>query len=93
MVSIVCLTAHFTQVEICKTGLWGGNGGFPCDIKVEPYHLENVTICSGAVIDSLAFSFRDQSQHQHTVGPWGGNGGDITTVCFFLYISLIIIVT
>ena len=42
---------------------------------MEPYHLENVTICSGAVIDSLAFSFRDQSQHQHTVGPWGGNGG------------------
>lgn len=63
-----------------KTGLWGGNGGSPCDTKVEPHRLETFTVCSGAVIDSLAFSFRDKNQHQHTAGPWGGNGGRSQTV-------------
>ncbi|KQJ89507.1 hypothetical protein BRADI_4g26112v3 [Brachypodium distachyon] len=40
-----------------------------------PERLETVTIRSGVVVDSLAFSFVDQAGGQHTVSPWGDHEG------------------
>ena len=69
-----------TQAGLAKFGPWGGDGGKPQDIEVSSTHLESVTIHSGVVIDSIAFSYRDQNGQCHTAGPWGGDGGGGNTV-------------
>nr|TKW01654.1 hypothetical protein SEVIR_8G194700v2 [Setaria viridis] len=53
---------HPLQAGLARIGPWGGDGGMCHDIDATPHHLESVTICSGLVIDSIAFSFRDRSQ-------------------------------
>lgn len=63
-----------------KDGPWGGNGGRARDIKVAPQRLESVTIRSGSVVDSLAFSFKDGNGQHHTAGPWGSDGGSGNTI-------------
>lgn len=63
-----------------KNGPWGGNGGRARDIKVAPQRLESVTIRSGSVVDSLAFSFKDGNGQQHNAGPWGSDGGSGKTI-------------
>ncbi|XP_044394776.1 uncharacterized protein [Triticum aestivum] len=63
-----------------KNGPWGGNGGRARDIKVAPQSLESVTIRSGSVVDSLAFSFKDGNGRHHTAGPWGSDGGSGKTI-------------
>ena len=81
------------QSVVTKIEPWGGTGGSVADVRVPPHRLERVMIRHGLIVDSIGYSYIDQTGRKHDAGPWGGNGGDITTVCFFLYISLIIIVT
>ncbi|XP_048532904.1 interleukin-1 receptor-associated kinase 3-like isoform X2 [Triticum urartu] len=50
----------------------GGNRGIFNDIKASPLRLNSVTIRSGEVIYSLAFSYSDNYEKQHHAGPWGG---------------------
>ncbi|CAN6294788.1 unnamed protein product [Urochloa humidicola] len=70
------------QSSVVKLGVWGsGESGSAYDITVAPQRLESITIRSGKVIDSVAFSYRDRDNHQHTAGPWGGAGGvDFNTI-------------
>nr|XP_025877485.1 mannose/glucose-specific lectin-like [Oryza sativa Japonica Group] len=58
-----------------KFGPWGGKGGSAYDIEVPPHRLYSVTICSGEIIDSLAFSYIGPNGQSITIGPWGGNPG------------------
>uniref|UniRef100_J3N8Q8 Jacalin-type lectin domain-containing protein n=1 Tax=Oryza brachyantha TaxID=4533 RepID=J3N8Q8_ORYBR len=55
------------KVVLAKIGPCGGNTGNAHDIKVPPYHLENLTICSDIVIHSLTFSYNDHDGEHHTV--------------------------
>ncbi|KAL6890152.1 hypothetical protein ACP4OV_008915 [Aristida adscensionis] len=66
---------------IDKIGPWGGNGGGTCDIKAASLRLESVTICSGTIVDALAFSYCDVSGKRHTTNFWGGIGGSAHTIC------------
>jgi hypothetical protein len=50
------------------------------DMEVVPHRLESLTICSADIINSLAFSYNDHNGKQHTVGPWGGDGGAAFTI-------------
>ncbi|KAF8694031.1 hypothetical protein HU200_038481 [Digitaria exilis] len=68
------------EVVVAKVGPWGGNGGNSCDIKVIPRHLESVTICSGTVINALAFSYWDINGKRQTTQFWGGILGNANTV-------------
>jgi hypothetical protein len=61
-------------------GPWGGCGGSPKDIIGVPRRLESITIRSGWVIDSLAFSYVDETGQRRNAGPWGGCGGCEHTV-------------
>ncbi|KAL6851941.1 hypothetical protein ACP4OV_020126 [Aristida adscensionis] len=63
-----------------KVGPWGGNGGSAQDIKEAPRRLESITIRSGSVVDSIAFSYVDQDGQKRTAGPWGGPGGNPNTI-------------
>ena len=56
-------------------GPWGGHGGSPKDITEPPKRLESITVKSGVVIDSITFTYIDQTGKKHTAGPWGGSGG------------------
>lgn len=60
------------KAYITKIGPWGGNRGIFNDINVSPLRLNTVTIRSGEVIYSLAFSYSDNYGKQHHAGPWGG---------------------
>ncbi|CAL4939841.1 unnamed protein product [Urochloa decumbens] len=68
--------------SVVKLGAWGsGESGSAYDITVAPQRLESITIRSGKVIDSVAFSYRDKDNQLHTAGPWGGAGGvDFNTI-------------
>lgn len=68
------------SVAVTKIGPWGGNGGSAQDITEPPKRLESITIRSGSVVDSIAFSYLDQVGQKHTAGPWGGSGGKPKTV-------------
>ncbi|KAJ1276311.1 hypothetical protein BS78_05G204700 [Paspalum vaginatum] len=61
---------------LVKFAPWGGNGGKPEDMNVAPYRLERITVSSGTIIDSIEFSYTDHNGHCHTIGPWGGYGGN-----------------
>uniref|UniRef100_M8C4Q6 B3 domain-containing protein n=1 Tax=Aegilops tauschii TaxID=37682 RepID=M8C4Q6_AEGTA len=60
------------RAYITKIGPWGGNRGNFNDIKVSPLRLNSITIRSGEVIYSLAFSYSDNYGKQHHAGPSGG---------------------
>ncbi|KAI4988082.1 hypothetical protein ZWY2020_029712 [Hordeum vulgare] len=60
------------KAYITKIGPWGGNRGIFNDINKSPLRLNSVTIRSGEVIYSLAFSYSDNYGKQHHAGPWGG---------------------
>ncbi|XP_066340229.1 putative cysteine-rich receptor-like protein kinase 31 isoform X3 [Miscanthus floridulus] len=68
-------TPNACQLELAKFGPWGGDGGKPRDIKMLPYLLDNITISSGTIIDSIGFSYTDHYGQHHTIGPWGGKEG------------------
>jgi len=58
-----------------KIETWGGHGGSPKDIIEPPKRLESITVKSGVVIDSITFTYIDETGKKHTAGPWGGSGG------------------
>lgn len=59
------------ESDLAKIGPWGGNGGQTHDVVVAPKRLESVAIRSGAVVNSLAFTYRGHDGQQHVAGPWG----------------------
>uniref|UniRef100_R7WFG1 Dirigent protein n=1 Tax=Aegilops tauschii TaxID=37682 RepID=R7WFG1_AEGTA len=65
------------SLSVTKIGPWGGNGGKEFNIPEsvpQPRRLESVTIRSGIVINSIAFSYVNQAGNKQTLGPWGGDG-------------------
>ncbi|KAL6907944.1 hypothetical protein ACP4OV_002114 [Aristida adscensionis] len=69
--------------SVVKIGPWGRKGYRPVesfDIAVAPLRLESITVYHGDVVDGLAFSYRDREKQPHTAGPWGGTGGQVTTI-------------
>uniref|UniRef100_A0A8I6XYD5 Jacalin-type lectin domain-containing protein n=1 Tax=Hordeum vulgare subsp. vulgare TaxID=112509 RepID=A0A8I6XYD5_HORVV len=65
---------------IMKIGLWGGDKGSLCDVDVAPFCLNNITVCSGEVVHSLAFSYSDDRGKQHHAGPWGVSAGSFDMI-------------
>ncbi|KAK1677527.1 hypothetical protein QYE76_038375 [Lolium multiflorum] len=65
-----------------KVGPFGGDAGRDFDIPEQAQRVESVTIRSGSVIDSIAFSYVDKVGKKQTAGPWGGNGGNEETITF-----------
>ncbi|VAH84036.1 unnamed protein product [Triticum turgidum subsp. durum] len=81
-IRVLCL-AFPKPVLVTKIGPWGGHGGKEFDIpELVPQHLESVTIRSGVVIDSIAFSYVNQAGKKQTLGPWGGDGELSDTITF-----------
>ncbi|KAE8769856.1 32 kDa protein [Hordeum vulgare] len=65
---------------LTKLGPWGGNGGGDKDIlEAVPRRMESITVSSGSIVDSIKFSYVDQTGQKHTAGPWGGSGGNQNT--------------
>lgn len=64
------------QIVLQRVGPWGGDGGRDHDIMVAPRRLESVKVCSGVVVDTLGFSYRDKYGKQHRTPLWGGLGGE-----------------
>lgn len=60
---------------------WGG-GPSPTefDATEPPRRLDGVMIRSGDIIDAFGFSYADEAGQKHTIGPYGGRGGSLTTV-------------
>ncbi|CAM0150599.1 unnamed protein product [Urochloa decumbens] len=71
----------YEEIVVDKMGPRGGTGGVVRGIKVASCHLESVTICSGTIIDAIAFSYRDRKGNHHTTQFWGGTGGSANTIC------------
>ncbi|KAK1606225.1 hypothetical protein QYE76_029898 [Lolium multiflorum] len=62
-------------------GPWGGKGRFAQDMIVKKsVRLESITINSGSLVYSLAFSYVDNQGKRHTKDPWGGTRGKIQTI-------------
>ncbi|KAF7032542.1 hypothetical protein CFC21_043701 [Triticum aestivum] len=81
-IRVLCL-AFPKPVLVTKIGPWGGHGGKEFDIPESvPQHLESVTIRSGVLIDSIAFSYVNQAGKKQTLGPWGGDGELSDTITF-----------
>ncbi|KAM0918651.1 hypothetical protein ACQ4PT_008732 [Festuca glaucescens] len=60
----------------------GGDGGVEFDITEAPQRLESVTIKSGDIIDSIAFTYTDKAGKKQMAGPWGSKGGGERTIVF-----------
>jgi hypothetical protein len=65
----------YMQIPATKVGLWGGNEGIVKDIPDAPKRLESITIISNYSIDSMEFTYIDQSGQKRVAGRWGGPGG------------------
>ncbi|CAO2142331.1 unnamed protein product [Urochloa humidicola] len=75
-IRVVCL--NFPKpIPVQKVGPWGGNGGKAYEIQDGelPQRLESVTIYANDFIQSIAFSYIDQTGQNRIVGPWGGDAG------------------
>lgn len=68
------------QVVPIKIGLWGGEGGTEFDLTEPPKRLESMTIRAGDSVDSIGFSYIDETGEEHSEGPFGGTGGQLATV-------------
>lgn len=58
-----------------KIGPWGGDGGTAQNIIKASRRLESITISSGDVVDSIAFSYIDEADQKCTTDRLGGPGG------------------
>ncbi|RCV15904.1 hypothetical protein SETIT_3G095300v2 [Setaria italica] len=68
------------QTSPIMIGMWGGDGGEEFDVTEPPKRLDSVMIRAGEIIDSFGFSYIDQAGQKHTLGPYGGKGGNLTTI-------------
>nr|CAB3490303.1 unnamed protein product [Digitaria exilis] len=75
-IRVMCLTI-LKLVKVQKIGPWGGNGGAAYEINDGelPQRLESLSIYAEDFIQSIAFSYIDQTGQKRTVGPWGGDDG------------------
>ncbi|XBI60410.1 hypothetical protein VPH35_041344 [Triticum aestivum] len=75
-------TMRIEDAGFARSGPCGEGGRRAFEIKVAPQRLESVTIHSGYVIESLAFSYTesDYDERHHTTGPWGWDGGVNNTI-------------
>jgi hypothetical protein len=60
--------------------MWGSGEGMEFDVAEPPKRLDGVMIRAGDIIDSFGFSYTDRAGKKHTVGPYGGSGGSLTSV-------------
>lgn len=80
-ICVIIIDVFYLQsTQPVKIGTWGGNGGGRVDLSVLPRSLKSVTIRSGAAIDAIAFTYIGTDGKEHLAGPWGGGGGNPTTV-------------
>ncbi|KAK3126817.1 hypothetical protein QOZ80_7AG0563270 [Eleusine coracana subsp. coracana] len=75
-----CPVLDGSRYPVIRLGPWGGEGGSAQFITETPKHLESITIHSGAVVDSIEFSYIDHSGQKHSSGRWGGPGGNPHTI-------------
>ncbi|KAE8789071.1 Disease resistance protein RPM1 [Hordeum vulgare] len=68
-------TMRIEDAGLARIGPCGEGGGRACDIKAVPQRLESVTIYSGSLVESFAFSYRDHDGQHHIAGPWGSHPG------------------
>uniref|UniRef100_A0ACD5WRX8 Uncharacterized protein n=1 Tax=Avena sativa TaxID=4498 RepID=A0ACD5WRX8_AVESA len=68
-------TTKLDKAFITKIGPWGGSNGNHKDIEVPPLCLNSITIRSGEVIFSIAYSYKDSDRKQQHAGPWGASEG------------------
>ncbi|KAF8772291.1 hypothetical protein HU200_005919 [Digitaria exilis] len=76
-IRVACITFP-KPVQVQKIGPpCGGNGGNAYEIQDGelPQHLESLSIYAKDFIQSIAFSYTDQTGQKRTVGPWGGDDG------------------
>ncbi|KAF6987097.1 hypothetical protein CFC21_004777 [Triticum aestivum] len=78
-ISAFCLCIP-KAIPVTKMGPWGGDGGTSFDITELPRSLQTVTIRCGDVINSVMFSYTDQTGQKKTAGPWGGDGALTATI-------------
>nr|CAB3490304.1 unnamed protein product [Digitaria exilis] len=76
LIRVVCITCP-KPVQVQKIGPWGGNGGNAYEIQDGelPQRLESLSIYAENFIQSIAFSYTDQTGQKRTIGPWGGDDG------------------
>ncbi|RLN28671.1 protein ENHANCED DOWNY MILDEW 2-like [Panicum miliaceum] len=65
-----------------KIGAWGGDGGTEFDVTEPPKRLESMTVRAGDSVDSIGFSYVDETGQKHNLGPFGGTGGQLATIEF-----------
>ncbi|EER98288.1 hypothetical protein BDA96_02G096700 [Sorghum bicolor] len=70
-----CPQLKGTMYPVIKVGPFGGSGGSAMDITEAPRRLESITVYAGVVLDSIAFSYIDNSGQKRSAGRWGGPGG------------------
>ncbi|OEL28217.1 hypothetical protein BAE44_0010764 [Dichanthelium oligosanthes] len=58
-----------------KVGPWGGGAAYKIQDAELPQRLESLTIYADDFIQSIAFSYIDQSGQQQNVDLWGGDAG------------------
>lgn len=63
-----------------KIGPWGGDGGTAQNMIKASRRLESITISSGDVVDSIAFTYIDEADQKCTTDRLGGPGGSPSTV-------------
>ncbi|PVH61561.1 hypothetical protein PAHAL_3G061100 [Panicum hallii] len=63
-----------------KIVMWGSGEGMEFDVAEPPKRLDGVMIRAGDIIDSFGFSYTDRAGKKHTVGPYGGSGGSLTSI-------------
>lgn len=75
---IPCL--YLSNLQVVPLGAWGGDGGATFDVTAPPFLLESMTLRAGNTVDAFGFSYVDELGRRHTVGPFGGTGGQLATV-------------
>lgn len=74
---ILYFQSIYMQASQVEVGPWGGDGG------VNPWTFKPIgtivgfRIASGVVVDSIRFTYKDESQVSHNSPTYGGDGGTL----------------
>lgn len=64
-----------------RVGPWGGSEGkYRFDVTEAPNRLVSLAIQTRRAIAVFSFTYADVAGKEHTVGPIGGDHGELTTV-------------